>query len=82
MMADSWEYHIGEPDTSPVYKDIFVTTVLEGIDQLSDECQNQIYMSLDVQVANGVWLEIWSDQEKTADTVTDYINEYSDKIDE
>jgi hypothetical protein len=38
MMADDWEYHIAEPGQEPIYSDIFVSTILDGIEQLSDEC--------------------------------------------
>jgi hypothetical protein len=56
-----------------------VTTYLAGINQLSDECQKQIYMSLDVEIAEDVWLEIWSNREETPDVagyIDDMIDEY------
>jgi hypothetical protein len=76
LMADNWIYEIGDPDLVPVYMDIPVTTYLDGIYQLSDECQKQIYMSLDVEIVEGVWLEIWSNKEETPD-IAGYID-YTD----
>jgi hypothetical protein len=58
FIADSWEYQIGE-DTL-VRKEILVTTELGGIDQLSPECAEQVSMSLEVKLADDVWMEIWS----------------------
>ena len=79
MMADSWEYHVADSDEAPTYKDILVTTLLEGIEQLSDECQAQIYMSLDVKISQGVWLEVWSNnQNNPMETISDVV----DKVDE
>jgi hypothetical protein len=79
MMADEWEYTIAESGKNPVYKDILVTTLLEGIEQLSDECQQQIYMSLDVKITDDVWLEIWSNNKQNPmETVADVV----DKVDE
>jgi hypothetical protein len=31
LMAEQWEYHIGASDAAPVYKDILVTTLLDGL---------------------------------------------------
>jgi hypothetical protein len=78
LMADNWLYEIGDPDEDPVYMPIPVTTWLDGVNQLSDECQNQIYMSLDVQIYEGVWFELWSSKQKTSEVAG-----YTDnKIDE
>jgi hypothetical protein len=57
-IADEWEYDIGEDTLT--YKEILVTTYLSGVENLSTECFDQIYMSLDVKLADGVWMEIWS----------------------
>jgi hypothetical protein len=38
LMADNWSYEIGDPDEAPVSMLIPVTTFLDGVNQLSDEC--------------------------------------------
>jgi hypothetical protein len=75
-MGSGWVYEIGEDDTTPVYKEIFIPTALTNLDMLHTDCQEQVSMHLEVQILGGAYIEIWSDRRDetmaTAPNMSDY----------
>jgi hypothetical protein len=68
-MTQNRSYKVGSGDNDGKEEKYLITTQFDGLNQLSDECQDQIYLSFDVKKPNS---EYWETISFEGETENDY----------